>query len=58
MKKYNVCNWSVRMVGKRESDPEAVFKEIMTENFPKLFKDIKPQTQKHYKYQVYIESHT
>lgn len=59
VKKYNTCVVEVPgRGGGRGTDAKAIFEEIMIENFSKLFKDIKPQTQEHYKHRVYIESHT
>ena len=39
-----MCNWSPIHKGER-NEAEKIFKEMMAENFPKLIKDIKSQTQ-------------
>lgn len=47
MKMKNIlCTFGIQTGKKREKETEAMFEEIMAENFSKLMKDIKPKSQK------------
>lgn len=41
-----MSNWNPRRRGERENTAEAIFEELITENFPKFTKIIKPEIQK------------